>query len=416
MAIYDVSTKVREQLMTTMNEVSVKYVADTSAIKEKIYPKIEEAMKSSGAISRYRKIVNDFISYRYENLFDSLPCARLVCSETEMDKLFTALKIDKEFVKDVIMNDTYYGKIEHFSPLSAKHEFTVAMLCVIKYLSEKNMSKESELALIHLSFSGKFYPSLHYRSYHIAPVRHIMEYVVNNRLSKKFDLATQGSVIGAVKSVSKTWMETYKDKFKSFTDEDVKYLIDQLYSRIGSFVKNIATEYYDTYENKDVYFSYYSDSNDPDNFHMSDNDMFKATRYTERTINYINTNGIDYKICDKACANNDITANECKAVIESIVSNKENIPVIKELISLMISLYLTSGEDDITSIKFITYTISPKPNAKQKEIVRVKEIIENWLCESGTAYMRRRSRVATKNAYERAVRMYFALTIHNANR
>ena len=47
---------------------------------------------------------------------------------------------------------------------------------------------------------------------------------------------------------------------------------------------------------------------------------------------------------------------------------------------------------------------------------KIKEIIEKWLCESGTAYMRRRSRSATKNSYERCVRMYFALVIHNCAR
>ena len=82
----------------------------------------------------------------------------------------------------------------------------------------------------------------------------------------------------------------------------------------------------------------------------------------------------------------------------------------------MIALYVATGERDISDIKFITFTVAPKPNAKQKEIIRMKEIIENWLCESGTAYMRRRSRDATRNSYERAVRMYFAITIHNANR
>jgi hypothetical protein len=46
----------------------------------------------------------------------------------------------------------------------------------------------------------------------------------------------------------------------------------------------------------------------------------------------------------------------------------------------------------------------------------MKEIIETWLCESGTAYMRRRSRTATKNSYERCVRMYFALVIHDSAR
>ena len=105
------------------------------------------------------------------------------------------------------------------------------------------MPKDAELATIYLSFSGKFYPSLHYRSYPIAPAKHVMEYVVNNVLTSKYDLKTYGNVIGAIKSVGKTWLDAYKSKFKSFTDEDVVYLLQQLYSRIGSFMKNIATEY-----------------------------------------------------------------------------------------------------------------------------------------------------------------------------
>lgn len=411
MAIYDITSTERVYL----KEAAMKLDADTNGIKKKIYPKVEEVLKSSSIVNAYKRVVNDFVSYRYEELYDSLPCARMVCSELEMDKTFSALKIDKNFVKDVIIEDTYYGKIDHFSPLAAKHEFTILMMNIIRYFSINKMQKEVELALIHLAFSGKFYPSLHYRSYPIVPARYVMEYVVNNRLSKKFDLATYGSVIGAVKSVGKTWLERYQDKFKSFTDDDIKYLIDQLYSRIGSFIKNVASEYYDVYNNKDAYFAYYSDSNDPDDYHIADNDMYKISRYTEKAINYININGIDYRTC-KVCSNSDITPNECKAVIESIISTKENIPTIKELISLMISLYFSTGENDLTNINFITYTIAPKPNAKQKEIVRMKDIIEEWLCESGTAYMRRRSRVATRNAYERAVRMYFALIIHKANK
>ena len=82
----------------------------------------------------------------------------------------------------------------------------------------------------------------------------------------------------------------------------------------------------------------------------------------------------------------------------------------------MIALYYETGKNDLTDINFITFTIAPKPNAKQKEIVRLKTIIEEWLSESGTAYVRRRSRLATKNSYERAVKLYFALVIHNSNR
>lgn len=395
-------------------EVAVKYDDTTTAIRDKLWPLVKEAMDKSSVRSAYKKNINDFIAARAEDLYDTIPCSRLICSEAEMDKLFDALKIKKSVVTDVI-KQTYYGNEDHFKPLAAKHEFTVTSILIIKYFLENNMKKDCELAVTYLAFSGKFYPSLHYSSYPIVPARHIMEYVVNNRLSKKFDLITYGSIFGTIKSVGNTWVDTYKEKFKTLLDRDIVYVIQQLHSRIGSFMKNIATEYYDVYEDKDSYIAYSSDSFDDDNFHLADSDTLKVSKYTEKTVNNINTNGVDYRIC-KMCSDNNITPNECKAVIESIIGNRENIYTMKELISLMISLYFATGEKDITDIKFITYTIAPKPNAKQKEIVRMKEIIEDWLCESGTAYIRRRSRIATKNSYERAVRMYFALVIHNSNR
>lgn len=394
---------------------SFKVNADTSAIKNELYPLVKESMDKSITRNKYKKVVNDFIANRAAALYDTLPCDRIICTESEMDKLFVALGIDKKIVKEVI-NNTYWGSIDNFRPLACKHEYTILMMAVVRYfLIEEKDRKMAELSMLYLSFSGKFYPSLHYRSYPtVTPVRHIMEYVVNNTLSKKFDLTTYGSVFGAVKSVGCTWLDTYKDRFKEFADEDIWYLVQQLYSRIGSFIKNIATEYYDAYENGD-YIAYSSDSYDPDDFHLADSDTLKISKYTEKTMNKINSTGIDYKL-SKACSNQDITPNEVKAVIESIIGNRDNIPEIKELIGLMIALYFATGERDLSDIKFITFTVAPKPNAKQKEIIRMKEIIENWLCESGTAYMRRRSRDATRNSYERAVRMYFAVTIHNAIR
>ena len=389
---------------------------NTRAIKDELYPLIEKALSSSKVRNNYKKFVNDFFSKRDTEVYDALPCSRILCGEDEMDGLFKALEIEKSRATEII-HKTYYSEISNFNPKAALHEFTVTQLCVIRYFILKNLQKEREISILLLAFSGKFYPSLHYRSYPtVVPVRHVMEYVVNNQLSQKYDLASQGSVLGAVKSITNTWMDTYKSKFRDFDDEDVVYLIQQLHSRIGSFMKNIAEEYYKAYDNKNIYMTYSSDSFEQGDYHLADNDSLKIERQTEAVIAYITSNGVDYKIC-KACSDDNITPNEAKAVIESIIMNRENILTIKELISLIITTYIVNNNDnDLTNISFITYTVSPKPNAKQKEIIRQKEIIEDFLSESGTAYLRRRSRIATRNSYERCVRMYFALTIHNVAR
>ena len=157
---------------------AIKYDADTSAIRDKLWPVVEKAMSDSNVRRKYKSLVNSFIANRSSSLYDNIPCDRIPCSEKEMDQLFNILDIKKSFVSEVIM-ETYYGD-KDFRPLAAKHEFTVTMILVIRYFLLNKMEKDCELACIHLAFSGKFYPSNHYASYPIIPARHIMEYVVNN--------------------------------------------------------------------------------------------------------------------------------------------------------------------------------------------------------------------------------------------
>ena len=402
----------------TNSRVAKHYDANTTAYIKELYPIVEGKLSASGGKNKYMKCVSKFVEDRYANLYDTLPCARIYFGQEDIDLLFNSLGIDFNEVSEIIKH-TYYGNETNFSPKSAKSEFTVTMMCIIKYFQSKKMNKELELALIHLSFSGMFYPSLHYRSYPVAlPARHVMEYVVNNVLGNKFDLISEGSVIGAIRKIALTWVNTYKDRFKSFRDEDMVYCIQQLYSRIGSFMNNIAQKYYEVYEHQDeLYIAYASDSSDPDDYHVADSDILKISKESEKTINYITTNGVNYAIC-KQCSDENITTKEINSIIDSILSVPDNIVLVKELVTLLITTYYATNpkNKDVRDISFITYSIQAKPNTKQPELLRLKEITQELLCENSPAYVRRRSREATRNSFERALVMYFALCIHNANR
>ena len=96
-------------------------------------------------------------SLRDEEVYDALPCSRILCSEDEMDRLFTVLGIDKSEVTSII-GETYYAQISNFNPKAALHEFTVTQLCVIRYFLLKNMQKERDISILLLAFTGKFYP------------------------------------------------------------------------------------------------------------------------------------------------------------------------------------------------------------------------------------------------------------------
>lgn len=385
-----------------------------SVILTQIYPKITKEFNLSG----YNKYISKFIEDRHKALYDIVPCDRIFFKDDDYAKYFESTKIDQAQVKDGLEN-TFYWKISAFNPRAAKDPLTVAQLCVMRMFLMKGDKKNLELATLFLAFSGKFYPSIHYASYPKTPptqYRHVMEYVVNNMLSEKYELKRNGTVFGAVRSICETYLKAYSSKLRSFSDNDAVYLIQQLHNRVKSFTKNIASLYYEAYNNKDQYMSYNQESLEQDNYRLSDNDSLEMERIVQKAMERINTKGVDYKAC-LSCSDYNVRVNEIKSIIETIITNPKEQIVIRELLGIIVSMYFAhSNKRDIENIEFVSYSTSPKANSKDKDYLRGKEIVETWLNEKSPAYRKRNKRPETKSSYERAIHSYFVLQIYYANK
>lgn len=392
----------------------MKFDKITKVILTDIYPEVVKLMDKNEL--KYKKAVERFMNARNAVLFDTCPCDRIYYGDKDRVDMLTAVGIDPKWMKSKLEN-TYYYNVPKPTFKTCKDEITILLMCIIRYYFEKKNEKMMQLSMIYLSFSGKLYPSLHYGRFRIAPTqyRHVMEYVVNNMLSNKFDLKTEGSVFGAVKKLGITWLNTYEDMLDTFDDEDVVYMILQLHNRIKTFLLNIGKLYYEAYKNKN-YMSYDSDSLEQGDYHLADSDSLKAERFIEAAVNKVNGSSIDYRLC-KMCADNNVKVEEIKGILESILNNRDYVLQVKELIrNIVYAYFLNSKTKEVSDISFITFTIAPKPNTKEKIIIRNKEIIENWLTDTSVNYRKRKSRQATANSYNRAILLYFTLIIHYANK
>ncbi len=391
-------------------------MAQSDVLVKKLYPKIETKAKTN--LTKLKQNIAKFIEVRGPQLYDIAPCDRIVFGGQDIEDFFKALGITEREVTE-ILSETYYYPMANFNPRAAKDEFTIAVLLIIRYLYLKKMYKETELFTIYLAFSGKFYPSVHFGSYKVVPpseYRHIMEYVVNHKLSNKFDIKREGSVFGAVKSICKTWLEAYDDKLKRCEDEDIVYLIQQLHTRLKSFMINIAEVYYEVYNNKDAYMTFDGDNLSEDDYHLADSDSLKIERHVEKTMSNLNNASIDYKLC-KMASDSNVKTDEVKGIMELVLNDTDNLVEVKELIRLIIVEYFAvSKNKDIRDIDFISKSITPKPNSKNPNIIRQREIIEGWLDEKSSVYRKRKSREATKSSYHKSVMTYIVLLIHNANK
>ena len=388
----------------------------TEVIDKEIYPIVQGTLSKS--LNKYKALMSKFMNAGSTSLYDTFPATRCIYGQQDADELYAVFgKSEKELQE--IINKTYYSQISNFNPRTAKSPVTVLGITIIKYFLNKNDKKNLDLAIIYLSFSGGFYPSIHYGSYPTAvpaDYRWVCDYVVNNELSQKYDLKRTGSVIGTIQSIGATWVEAYKDKFKGKTDdEEYVYVIQQLHMRIKSFIQNTAEIYYKCDNNKD-YLTYDSDDMSEDNFRLTENDSTKIEAITTRAMTWITTHDVDYRLC-KMCSDANVKTEEIKSIIESIVKNTDNIDTVRELVSLIVANYFKASQNkDVRDIEFISFSIKAKPNTKDKDILRQNEIVDTFLCENSIAYNRRKSREATKNSYNRAVLTYFVLVINQSNK
>lgn len=386
----------------------------TTVAVDKIYPLVAKSLSKN--TNRYRSNIQKFFENRSKDLYDTAPYTRMAFGDFERNDFFKSIEIQESQITECL-KDTYYWNM-NFSPKAAKDEMTMTMMMIIRYFLLKGDTLNMELSAIYLALSGMFYPSIHYGSFpKVQPseYRHVMEYVVNNMLTMKFDLKREGSVFGAIKSICKTWLNTYKNVLKEPDDEENAELIKQLHGRIKSFMKNIASLYYEAYEKK-MYLTFDSDSNDKDSFRIADSDSLRSERYVENAMNFINNNNVDFYLC-KISADQNVKINEVKSIIESIQDDKQSISEIKELFRLIISDYMANSVDkNPASLEFVSYSIKTKPNTKNKNILRQKEIVEGWLDEKSVNYRKRKSREATKSSYYQSVMKYYILVINKANK
>lgn len=387
----------------------------TEAIKTLLYPKVSKALEKN--MAKYKRAVSRMIDRRSKDLYDIAPFSNMYFTQKDAMEFYQALDISESDIMNAVTK-TYYYPITNFNPISAKDPFTAMQICVIRYFFLKKMEKELSLSISVLMLSGKFYPSAFAMSFpKVSPseYREIMVYTVNNKLTNKFDLKIHGSIFGAIRSIGETWIHTYNDMIKSFTDEDFVYIVQQLQTRLRSFMKNIAEEYYACYEDKD-YLTFDSDNFEQDNYRIADNDSLKTERVIEKTINTINTSGVSDSLC-KIASNDRVKTEEVKTIVEYIFNDPANRAEIKELISLIVNSYNSQSDSkDVRDISFITFTVAAKPNTKDKNILRQKQIIQGWLEKSPSSFNTRKSAPATNSAYYRSVYTYFALLIHNSNK
>lgn len=399
--------------MEILLEADYNNIKKTSIVFSKIYPYVSSYMDKNA--NKLKRCISKYIDSNHTQLYANAPYYRLMYSAANAKDYWDAMGFTEKDI-DKLLQECFFYNIP-YNPRAAKDPLTVALMMCIRYYIKKGDKKSADMIAIYTSFTPKFYPSIHSNLWKFLPNKNAMEYAVNFNMTDKFTIRQYETIFNSIQNISSIWVNTYTNKFKDdkLDDDEFGTLIQQLHDREKSFLLNIAKVYYSTYESEE-YMNYTRDDYDSNNFNVRDNNLSIKAKVINKALSLMSTTDVDYRYCGMVCDQN-VKKDEVKEIIESIFHNKDNFNIIREACDIIISDYTKNyPKDKLDSLKFLTYSMSVKPNTKDKYQIRLKEIILHLLSENSAAYLKRKNRKATGISYYKIVLKMIVLYINKAIR
>ena len=386
---------------------------DSNYILDELYPLVKSKLDNKSIERKFISNIAQFFNAKSTQINDIAPYTNIYFNQSDLDKLFKSIDITEKEVIDILSKCWFWD--QDIRPKCTKEPYVEVLMCAIRYYIISNNIKYTEMVTIYTLFSGKFYASIYSSLWRFPVNPSIMDYVINNNLSDKYDLKKEGTVFKAIKKLANTYLDKYSKDIASrdHSDNDFKNNIQQLRDREKSFLGNIFTSYIEAAESKS-YLNYETDNLDPDKFRITDNDSAKASRITESAIGILTTQKVSREYCNNA-HDSRVKSEQVQSILENIIlSDKNNIPQLKRVINIMICDFMSGNPGvPVNSAAFLSYAITAKPNTKNDLVIEMKTTILSWL-EQDAVYRKRSATKATAISYYRSIVCYLAQVIMKA--
>jgi len=385
-------------------------MAQGSVILNTFYSSVEKALSDPNNVKKIKLAVNEFIDRNRDKLTALGPTYKIIFTDSDMEKIFDVIDIPAIKIKEVI-DKTPYLKNQKIITITP---FNVIMPLLIRYFKLKKNEDMVNTCLIYLTLST--YPMVHYKYFRYEPNENIMNYTINN-LSNKFKIKQSGTLYQSLVDMAVVSDKNYHAAVLRCTDKDIVDYLMSLKTRLSTRLKKISTEFYKNEKNK-LYLNIEIDNTtDEDNYHEADSNMFLVDRVTNNVVLKLLVNGPNFNLIKLSANYCQVSVNELRNYIHTMI-NTENREEIKQIIESILYLFFYDSQntkEQINSNKFLLYCLElyKKSNTTDKNIIKIKRILDGWLERLGT--YKKTQRLATINNFRKALFMFFVTTIQTAN-
>ena len=181
----------------------------------------------------------------------------------------------------------------------------------------------------------------------------------------------------------------HKDNLARGEDLDYVKYIQDVHTRMNSLIQNIAVKYYDNHKNQRFLETEF-ESFDEDNYHEADSNSYQITKITNNVVNHLCMHGADMKLVELAAKSTSVSTNEMRNYCNTLIDEKHRTDISQIVESILfVYLFNTDGQthstSDIGTNDFMYYCLQmyKKSNTVDKNIIRVKDILNKWLVDVG---------------------------------
>lgn len=239
-------------------------------IRDYIVGRVDFSKKNTQVV----KFIQDFMKFNIQALTGDGFSTRIVFGNSKNEELLNIYGLDKR----------------EWNAFANNHE-------TLKY-GENIKNPVNNLLLLHYIYSGdlrylkflaiKLYTSRYYKAFPKFMDEAKMKATINS-LSQKFFIKKYGTLDKSLDATIRTYLNTYSDRFKRMTDDDIIYLINAIATRVDIFVKNVQRKYYNNnerfYEDKEIL--------DRENLRTTTNDTLVFEGVVQKTVHDEMINGYD---------------------------------------------------------------------------------------------------------------------------
>lgn len=386
-------------------------------IRDKYFPYVESYLPKTEHllfrhIAKYEDKYNDILSSPY-------PLKILPFGDGEgapdTDIVFRCLNINyKEFTKD-IKSLPLPGQLTHDK--AAFNPIQIALFLIIRYYLVTKQPKK--LKIIYPYYGYSIYWKRFQKSFNKGVKEEVMIYAIN-QMSYRNLIKKLGSLRALLYYIVEHTFDNYREGVANCCDEDIRYILDQVQSDIGSKVNNIAQSYYKVNDNEEGAMltgsSFYSD--DTQTARVDASVTSSAVQLAQRYASKFMSDNIDPSRVKTACSMaTEVSPKEISRTLEYILSSVDANDINNFYVAIFL-WYLTLDDskctvESVNSLRFVAVAkdMIKKGNSNNKNIHTVINYCNQWL-EAGSDTFKLSSREATKSNFRRAIFNYFLLCVN----